>query len=94
MDPPQHIVHQCESDSALQESSVVVQSILDLYYTQKVGAFIAKQHLDKPDIVSQHSDQALQRRGRRWHSVVGSRAPGLVYAAIFLCDIPRISFAF
>jgi hypothetical protein len=43
---------------------VVVQSIPDLYYTQKVGAFIAKQHLDKPDIVSQHSDQALQRRWR------------------------------
>jgi hypothetical protein len=30
----------------------------------------------------------------RWHSVVGSRAPGLIYAAIFSCDIPRISFAF
>jgi hypothetical protein len=51
MDPPQHIDHQCGSDPALQESFVVVQSIPDLYYTQKVGAFIAKQHLDKPDIV-------------------------------------------
>jgi hypothetical protein len=30
----------------------------------------------------------------QWHSVGGSRAPGLVYAAIFLCDIPRIPFAF
>ena len=30
----------------------------------------------------------------RWHSVAGSRAPGSIYAAISLCDIPRISFAF
>ena len=30
----------------------------------------------------------------RWHSVAGSRAPGSIYAAIFSCDIPRISFAF
>jgi hypothetical protein len=30
----------------------------------------------------------------RWHSVVGSWAPGLIYAVIFSCDIPRISFAF
>ena len=29
-----------------------------------------------------------------WRSVVGSRAPGLIYAAIFSCDIPRILFAF
>jgi len=29
-----------------------------------------------------------------WHSVVGSRAPGLIYAALFLCDIPRILSAF
>jgi hypothetical protein len=28
------------------------------------------------------------------HSVVGSRAPGLIYAAILLCNILRISFAF
>jgi hypothetical protein len=30
----------------------------------------------------------------RWRSVAGSRAPGLIYAAIFLCNIPRISSAF
>ena len=42
MDPPQHIDHQCGSDPALQESFVVVQSVPDLYYTQKLGAFIAK----------------------------------------------------
>ena len=30
----------------------------------------------------------------RWHSVAGSRAPGLIYATIFSCDIPRILFAF
>jgi hypothetical protein len=30
----------------------------------------------------------------RWHSVAGSRAPGLIYAIIFSCDIPRISFVF
>ncbi len=65
MDPPQHIDHQCGNDPALQESFVVVQSVLDLYHTQKVGAFIAKQHLNKPDIIiHQHWDQALQRRGR------------------------------
>jgi hypothetical protein len=29
-----------------------------------------------------------------WRSVVGSRAPGLIYASIFSCLIPRISFAF
>jgi hypothetical protein len=30
----------------------------------------------------------------RWQSVAGSRAPGLIYAVIFSCNIPRILFAF
>jgi hypothetical protein len=30
----------------------------------------------------------------RWRSVVGGRAPGLIYAAIFSCNIPRILFVF
>ncbi len=30
----------------------------------------------------------------RWRSVAGSRASGLIYAAIFSCNIPRISFVF
>ncbi len=30
----------------------------------------------------------------RWHNVAGSRAPGLIYAVISSCNIPRILFAF
>jgi hypothetical protein len=95
--------HQGRSINALIARSVVPASWLNLSEAICRPSTTSSSHLYSTGTLSQHNCQRSTVLPNhpppactfaQWHSVEGSRAPGLVYAGIFLCDIPRIPFAF